>query len=862
MPTTTAFSLTIGGVPFAGDRAHVVNLNDVPEHSILLDKQLPEVDLYSEISRLIPLEWMRDYCPSPPDAYRLQGIARQQPCPPPFVDIGRWYYPTGASRWSVFRGLMTSAMVVALRTATSNYTTPASFVIQAAPNDPTTRLTSAYSITTSMSALPPRPLGENGGSFPGLYLVTLVDERWYYQGTTVTIHPTPTATWEDLIAEIADALNVTIAYSAISSDYSEPEPDSPLWANKQDAAVLLDAVAANIGRVCVREYDGSLTLLTWAETQARIATNRGTAPQVVRMAGGDLFTSGQLLPVGNQTYARNAVVPQQVTVTFPKYITGNDPVPHYFNPRTSGQQPTTWDESSYGDVYSYSVPITSGGVNVSGLTGTSEETLRTTAKALYATEAAASGLPTNDASLGLLATSVVTAYYDSLVVPSLDEVYPGTFAWVPEGGHDLVFTYSERLEQASLRVVRSAWNSQPSEFQHSTPGVSYVAGIGGKRVPQTWLQGGTSQYGVNLVKLGAGLTLSVSGTTGGINEVLLEGTGNFPPTSGSIVNYNYLTNNFINNTFNFSGTNVLNIGSGSVVNVSGGGFFTFYAPLQICGYQFWCCAPVDVTGDDEINNWDLPATGGPATMYTVEPGAPTIINGIVSAYSGKPQIIGLVNVLSGKELRLMHDDPAANTFNEILLPSAWSGSSMSLFNGDTAILWWDECDAEKWRVISTTAELVGTGDYQSFGAMVEATLLTSQSINSATFTPLDWGTIIYDNDGFTDGTSDALIISDQCMTSGTAGIFDVGAYAAWFENGDSNISGSRELQIRINSGIVAHFRDSRVPSKYSGTVTAHMMHGQALLNSGDIVHAYAWQDTGSTLSVLGLRKFWIKRLEF
>ena len=247
-------------------------------------------------------------------------------------------------------------------------------------------------------------------------------------------------------------------------------------------------------------------------------------------------------------------------------------------------------------------------------------------------------------------------------------------------------------------------------FQHSTPGVSYVEGAGGRRVAQTWLDGVSPGYAVNLVKAGAGINFSYSGTTRGINEVLIESTGSFPPTSGTAVNFDYLTLNFINNTFNFSGTNAWVLGGNTRINVNGSGFFVFNTPLQICGYQFWCCAPVSVSGTSAITNWNLPAAGA-ATMYTVAPDSPTTIAGIVPAYSGQPQLIGLVNISSGKELRLLHDDAGTDTYNEILLPSAWSGSSLSLFDGDTVILWWDECNAEKWRVISTTAELLGVGSY-------------------------------------------------------------------------------------------------------------------------------------------------------
>ena len=115
-------------------------------------------------------------------------------------------------------------------------------------------------------------------------------------------------------------------------------------------------------------------------------------------------------------------------------------------------------------------------------------TIHDTAKALISGEHLASGAnPINHSGLNALAIQLAKDYYAGQLAPSLDEVYPGTLSWVPEGIHDIVWTYA--AGNTSTRVMRSPhWNRDISEMQHSTPTVSGTIlppGIGGRSVAQT-----------------------------------------------------------------------------------------------------------------------------------------------------------------------------------------------------------------------------------------------------------------------------------------------------------------------------------------------------------------------------------------
>jgi len=250
--------------------------------------------------------------------------------------------------------------------------------------------------------------------------------------------------------------------------------------------------------------------------------NRARVRPPGRLAGGDIFQSGTRTAVGNLTASMNSVLPASVDVVFPKYVHGPGQ-PHFLDARGGGQnRPSAWFEDSYNDALVYRVPLLSGGLQFSGqlgvfisgslqldasgnpyyssgLTGTSRyvPAIRTTAKATYsgeqqANDAATEQSPLNASGLRSLAMQLASDYFTNQIAVAYDEVFPGTFAWDPEGVHDIIWTYSERSRLASTRVMRTEWNVVPDTFQHATPPANpnhlstNVAGVGGHVVAQAW----------------------------------------------------------------------------------------------------------------------------------------------------------------------------------------------------------------------------------------------------------------------------------------------------------------------------------------------------------------------------------------
>ena len=572
MADELTYQLTYAGVPFVGDvsRSFRSPTPDDPEwsdpeqHPLRTRQPLP--DLMDEINRVLPSSYLQDFAYPPAQPGRgLGGLAHFQVVGPvPSRDtfrVGDYYYPTDARRWSVFRGLATSSQAKAMLAATGGGTARP-FVMKAVPLSPGTITAARYTVSTSLYMLPPRPLAEIGGNFDGLYLITLVDERYYWQSHPITLHPNQNSTWASLFTIVATSLGIVLTFDpGIETAASSPEPDSPLWCNAEPIALLFDALALNVGCCVVRSLDGSYIVMDPLASRDRAKINRGDAGRIVREAGGDLFYSGQQLPAGSLLAARNAIVPATISVSFPKYVGGDDPVPHFLNSRYPNQRPSAWYEDGYGEVLGIDVPVRSGtcysGSLTSGITGTGKVSLRSTAKAVYATEAAAASgmLPDNASGLTALAMFLARDHCDTQAANALDEVLPGTFKWGPEGTHDLVWTWSERSRSSCLRIMKCEWNNWCSDFDHAAPALSgstiVPRGVGGPSVAQSWRDSYDSTVTAQLNepltsgqdaavldridyfptqnrwrgRLGTGERVLFEGTSGGITSGLFIGSG-------------------------------------------------------------------------------------------------------------------------------------------------------------------------------------------------------------------------------------------------------------------------------------------------------------------------------------------------
>lgn len=411
--------------------------------------RLATADVAACIARLYPPEPGRDFLAPDPAGIGANTDLGERPFPPKTQPAGLnvLHYPSGATRWAHFRGLMTTedkdAVLKAAVPADEN--NPLDFVmddgteLKADPNDTDVK----SPIETQLFMLPPRPvLGVDGAA--DLWLITLVDERYYWRWrfTDTSQMGWPMfgsggsgsggggdLSWEPLFLQLEDDLDITLTYDdpPIDPAYLSPSPDSPLYGVRVNCAYALEAAAGSVGRVVCRNFDGTYKLVRHADATANAEDARRSARVA---AGGELFPAS---PTDADT-ARAAAVPESVEVTFPKWVKDSDNYGHYFDPVDSPQASGNgWPKSAK----VYSRPASGLGPPYSDWPTMPNvaAVVQTTCKAEYASGALIDP-PTNDDQLSAAADQLAKDYYDACAA-HLDEVYRGVVAFDPEGGCDL-----------------------------------------------------------------------------------------------------------------------------------------------------------------------------------------------------------------------------------------------------------------------------------------------------------------------------------------------------------------------------------------------------------------------------------------
>lgn len=420
-----SFNLTYAGVPLC---------DETPEQREWLAQSLP-IDIPQSLT-LDQRSW-----PGP----KLLGLTYPFRYPESDYKIGDFFYPTGASRWSEFNAVITQReydLIVAAAFLGSNFP-PLSqpFVMQ---QDNVT-------LTTSLYTLPPKPLAKFG-TLPGLYLLTLVDERYYFQNFSAgRLTITDSTTWTSLISNLASVLGISLTLTTpIESDYGQPHPDCELTSNYENAALLLDACLTNIGRDLVRNFDGTYAAPTFAESAATVAANRLLRTQV--LAGGDFLQT--LLTNGNANLTVEAILPASVTVTFPKRVIGTNA---YVNPVASHVP----YGRVQGDVVAKTFTLSDAGFSAYGSGTPGSKTLHDTAEAwLYASTDSTAA---NDSQLTTLALKLAEDFYMNQI-EGTDVSFPLIAAWTPEGFHDLMFRWN--CDRCYTRILRDAYNLGVEEMLH------------------------------------------------------------------------------------------------------------------------------------------------------------------------------------------------------------------------------------------------------------------------------------------------------------------------------------------------------------------------------------------------------------
>lgn len=432
------FQLTYAGVPFA-----------LPE-SLGGEKVVDFIDSY------YPLDDLRDVMGSDETNWpgkNLQATTWAQNPRLPKLRLYQWYYPAGASNWSIFRGLATTQQYKQMlkATAATGTVTPQDFKIQSDARG------KDDSITTKLYMLSARPVSVPGsGETPEtLYLITLVDERywWQFEGAVQVDLTGTQTTWDGLTQYLADQLVITGTFEAVDSVYFKPAMDAALFSSQENPAALLDAVAYNTGREIMRKYDGTYLIHKSKGSGPGVSVIGATSATV---AGGEVLKSD----TNFEDQRRSLLLPQAVSVTFPKVAATT-----YID--VSGR---TWIIDSYGAVHTVTINIGSVAPRSDGMDYTRfgkvpiTKVFHDTAWATYGGGSSGAGAPSNQTDLTTLATRIAQDYWDQCL-NSVDVVYPGIHgSFNTAGDFDLLFSY--RGGNVTTRVFRQPYNYGPVELQH------------------------------------------------------------------------------------------------------------------------------------------------------------------------------------------------------------------------------------------------------------------------------------------------------------------------------------------------------------------------------------------------------------
>lgn len=196
--------------------------------------------------------------------------------------LGTLHWPTAAARWGTFFHLVTGGQLARIREALS----PASGSSHVNGPGTLTVGDGRRSVSTGMYLLPARPVSQRlraTGSTAGsagsgdepdaadLYLIELVDERYYWWAAGDQAAPDPTpATWQDLITALFAAVGVTPTFSGgIPSAYDPPNADR--WrVGFEPIPVQIDAACRTVGTRVSRRLDGSVRVSRWEEAYAAL----------------------------------------------------------------------------------------------------------------------------------------------------------------------------------------------------------------------------------------------------------------------------------------------------------------------------------------------------------------------------------------------------------------------------------------------------------------------------------------------------------------------------------------------------------------------------------------------------------------
>lgn len=526
------------------------------------------------------------------------------------------------------------------------------------------------SITLSqMFLLPPRPLAQPGGGTGGLWLLPIVDGRfwWWYSASSISV-TAGTTTWATLFASLASALGIALTVPTIATAYLKPS--GTLGRAYEALPLLLDAAADSCGLRLVANYDGTFALVDPVTSKATLDSNHAA---FVHLAGGEMSLLGSSAAVGPASLGDlDGALPASVCVVFPR---GDGHAPPYAITET---------------LAGLALPELTG-VGPNGFTGT--KVLHDTAVATLANVGDAT--PSNLSALQALAVQVATDWYRHRLGRA-DVRLSGACPWAPEGLTDWL-EWSPTGNGMSTRAWRGPLLDRREELFHFTAAGPGLPGSQYQPPPGTTI----SYQNDTLIIDGDTFLFQGGNDTWTFSPSVQLNIGG--PSSAQI--------NFNGPTVNFAGP--VNFNTGPIV---------FNDVFDLCSWWLWCfefIVPVDEVVPAQpfgkaVQKHDWPAGAFPAPRL---PGFP-----VLPAPGPGGVIERLINRSSNPGY-FTNEDTHATATQRIRTPG---GLTLPTAPDDVTDLYYDD-GINRWRVTSTTADV-----YRPEQPVTIAANTNNQTINANT----------------------------------------------------------------------------------------------------------------------------------
>jgi hypothetical protein len=397
-----------------------------------LDQWLPLDDLRA-LTKWQLSPWRSWSVPSPNYPHQIE------------TKINTWYRPVGAARWSFGFFLATAQQKESIRAAVTSGGGSAGSSLQFENDDGTGGGWKAW-------MLPPRPISAQAGSTTGLWLIPLVDERYYWQfmnakGLLVAEPPSPGAitSWGGLFSSLATALGITLHYDTVNANYGYPDPTNWNEGSWSNPATMLDAAAWCVGQRVVLEYlpagpgayfSGVYRSCNWTTSTARKSQNFSQQSRGAVQAG---VLAGNVVHLAGQT-------PEAVQVVFRRWANGIT---------IQG---------------AYAVTVPASGLAQYGWTSGVTQSIQTSA---YADFTSLGPNPDNKATCDALAQQIATDFYRSISW-QYDFNYVGIQPWIETGFEDYVeFSVGRRRDggayECKTRIHGLPYNLGVQSMLHWLP---------------------------------------------------------------------------------------------------------------------------------------------------------------------------------------------------------------------------------------------------------------------------------------------------------------------------------------------------------------------------------------------------------